>query len=409
MKKVVVIGGGTAGWIVALFFKKFGKDYDMTIIDSSRVGILGAGEGSTPNLQGVLHDLDINERDFLEKTNTTIKEANEFINWSPNGGSFLHGFDEEYRNILYGYHFDARLAAGYFKELGIKRGIKHVDGNITHFTQKENGDVSIIHLEEGIDIESDFVFDCSGFARLVIGGLYNSEWKSYSEYLKCDSAFAYFLPQEEKLELRSKTRTKSIAMNCGWMWQAPLKHRWGCGYVYNSNFISLENAKLEVEEYLGREIEIVKTFKFNPGSYKKTWINNCVSLGLAGGFLEPLEATSIMTLIFSMHRLAYFGIENVERRDEYNDFVNDMNHQMVLFVKHHYNCGRTDTPFWLDNNNSKLPEDLEEILKNGLRDINTNEELLSRISTNSKSPVFGIKNYRIVQLGHSFKVEKTLI
>jgi tryptophan halogenase len=412
--KVTIIGGGTAGWLSALFFQKYGN-HTITVIDSSRVGILGAGEASTPNLQGLLYNLGIGERDFLEKTNATMKFANEFTNWSPYGGMYSHGFEgpgmtEFQKKLMHGFHFDARECAKYFKEIGSKRGISHLDVNIINFTQNNDGDITTIHTEEGIDVETDFVIDCSGFARLGTGKLYNSEWVSYSKYLKANSAIAYFLPQESGITATSKTYTQSIAMKNGWMWQAPLQHRWGCGYVFNDEYISIDEAKSEIEEYIGREIDIVKTFKYEPGSYKTTWNNNCVSLGLASGFLEPLEGTSLMTLIFSIYKLSSLALDNFKNKnivDVYNKYVVDINHQCMLFVRHHYNCNRTDTKYWSDITNSELPIELTNILNN-MDTIKNNDELIRFINPESKSPVFGIYNYQLVDLGHKFKTQKTL-
>ena len=412
--KVTIIGGGTAGWLTGLFFNKKGYD-DITIIDSSRVGILGAGEASTPNLTGLLSYLGIDKMDFVQKTGASIKVGNDFINWSPFGSKYTHPFGrlnktKEENETFYGYHFDARECAKYFTNIAINRGIKHLDANITHFTQNENGDITTIHTEENINIETEFVIDCSGFARLCIGKLYKSKWKSYSDYLKANSAIAYFLPQESGLTITSKTRTQSIAMKNGWMWQAPLQHRWGCGYVFNDTYVTSEEVKKEVEDYLGREIEIVKSFKFDAGSFDETWINNCVALGLASGFLEPLEGTSLMSVIWSLHKLGRIGLENSNSKNRkiYNDYVNNVNYQSMLFVAHHYNCGRTDTKFWKDINDSKLPSDLIEILDT--LEKNTNKEsYIFNIDKLDSLPVVGKPNYQIVDLGHKTKTKKTFL
>jgi tryptophan halogenase len=228
--------------------------------------------------------------------------------------------------------------------------------------------------------------------------------------LKVNSAIAYFLPQENKITETSKTHTQSIAMKNGWMWQAPLQHRWGCGYVFNDTYITNEEAKQEVEDYLGKEIKIVKTFKFDAGLYEKTWINNCVSLGLASGFLEPLEATSVLSLIWSLYKLQNIKLENCtpENRNIYNDYVNNVNHQSMLFVSHHYNCGRTDTKFWKDINNTKLPLDLIKIhrsLENNIED----DSLIYIVSRKDALPIFGKNHYQIVDLGHKSKTTKTFL
>lgn len=412
--KITIIGGGTAGWLTGLFFNKKGYS-DITIIESTKIGILGAGEASAPNLNGLLTQLGIDKIDFIKTTGATIKVGNDFINWSPFGTKYTHPFghptlSKEKNEKLHGYHFDARECAKYFKNIGIERGIVHLDVNITNFTQNDNGDITYIHTEENLDIPTDFVIDCSGFARLCIGKLYKSKWKSYSEYLKVNSALAYFLPQEKNLNENSKTHTQSIAMKYGWMWQAPLQHRWGCGYVFNDAYITIEDAKKEIEEYIGKEIQIVKTFKFDAGGYEETWINNCVAIGLASGFLEPLEGTSLMGVIWSIYRLGDIGLENVniENRKIYNDYIANVNHQSMLFVCHHYNCGRVDTEFWKEINNSKLPNDLIKILSN-IENETDDDALIFIGSKKGKLPIFSKYNYQIVDLGHKKKKEKTFL
>jgi tryptophan halogenase len=407
---VTIVGGGTAGWLSALFFNKFGN-HNITVVDSSRIGILGAGEASTPILPGLLKDLDIDVDDFIKKTNATKKYSNDFINWSPNGGEYTHPFELNYDKVVYGIHFDAKECAKYFKQIGINRNIKHLDVNITNLNQNNVGDVISIDSEEGVTIETDFVIDCSGFARLGAGKLFKSKWISYSDHLKTNAALAYFLPQTENIDQTTKTHTRSIAMKNGWMWQAPLQHRWGCGYVFNDEYISIEDAKKEVEEYIGKEIKIVKTFKYTPGSYEKTWNNNCVSLGLASGFLEPIEGTSLMTLIFSIFKLNEIGLGNYNNNEvvnEYNKYINDINHQCMLFVRYHYDCARTDTDFWLNIKNLELPHELTNIKKN-LYIMETNQDLLNIINLDSNFPIFGLYNYKMVDLGRNVKTKKTLV
>jgi len=413
-KKLVIIGGGTAGWITALYFQKNYQDYEITLIESTELGILGAGESSTPNLAGLLTVMGIDIDDFITNTGATIKTANHFIRWSLNEDSYYHKFQfdadiTQTDSIKYGFHFDARRCGAYFKKIALDRGINHIDAIISNFSKKENGDVSHIHLNNNV-IECDYMIDCSGFARVGVGKLYNSEWKSYSEFLPANAAIAYFLPQESELKNSDATQTRSIAMNAGWMWQVPLKHRMGCGYVFNDNYISIDEAKKEVEDYLGREIEVVKNFKFEAGSYKDTWINNCISLGLASGFLEPLEGTSLMTLIWSVLKLHNLGgIENETNRERYNEFVRDVNYQSMLFVRHHYNCGRVDTKFWRDIQSTKNPIELQAMMDIGFANIKSTSEMMNIINPKSELPIFDMENYTTVSYGQRQKNKKTII
>jgi len=354
MKKVVVIGGGTVGWLTALFVEKFWKNTDVTVIASSKIGILGAGEGTTPNFPGILSKLGINQEDFIEKTGCTKKYGIEFINWRGDGEAFLHNFQQDERQ--YAFHFDARLVAKYLQSISEKRDIKLIDAIVKGFNDDENG-INEIILEDGSTVKCDFVFDCSGFQQLIIGKHFNIPWKSYEDQLMCNSAIAFFLPQNNPNIQNEKTWTKGISMKNGWIWGAPLKHRWGCGYVYSDKYATAEEVLAESEEYYGQKLEVVKHFKFRTGTYEKYWVKNCLSVGLASSFLEPMEATSLMTSIMFLNNFLKYDFDETYR-DIYNEKMLDVNEQNMLFVRHHYTCGREDTQFWIDYKNKPLPEKL---------------------------------------------------
>ena len=410
MKKVVIVGGGTAGWLTALYVKKYWENTDITLIASSKIGILGAGESSTPNFPTILKLLGIDEIDFVQKTKSTIKVGNDFINWRGDGKNVVHTFmggDDS----LHGLHFDARLVADYLKTLSLERGVKYIDNEIIEFKQLDNGDVNKIILSDNTIIQSDFVFDCSGFARLIIGKLYNEEWISYNKYLNIDSAIAFFLPQKDNLNYKSKTTTKSIAMKYGWMWNAPLQHRWGCGYAFNSNYINDIEAKKEVEEYIGEEITIVKTFNFKPGTYKNAWINNCLAIGLSSSFLEPLEATSLLTSIMILQRLKELNFD-VKNKDILNDFFNSINEQNLYFIKYQYMCDRNDTQFWIDQKRVDIPNTLLKMVnRNGELLIKSNDEIKSilGIVNENRKMVFGFYSYSTIYKKNSKKFGNILI
>ena len=410
MKKIVIIGGGTAGWLTALFTQKNWEGADVTIIASSKIGILGAGESSTPNFPDILNGLGIDENDFVKKTKSTIKIGNDFINWRGDGKNVVHTFVGGPES-LHGFHFDARLVADYLKNVSLERGIKYIDNEIVGFNQLDNGDVNEIILSDNTTIQSDFVFDCSGFARLIIGKLYNQEWISYNKYLNIDSAIAFFLPQRDNLNHESKTTTKSIAMKCGWMWNAPLQHRWGCGYAFNSNYIDDIEAKKEVENYIGEEITIVKKFNFNPGTYKNAWVNNCMAIGLASSFLEPLEATSLLTSIMMLRKLKTLNFDS-KNKDRFNDFFTNLNEQNLYFIKYQYMCDRNDSKFWIDQKNVEVPEKLLKMVnKNGELLVKSNDEIKSilGIVDDNRSMVFGYYSYNTMYKKNSKKFGNILI
>lgn len=412
MKKIVIIGGGTAGWLTALYVQRFWGYSNISLIESSKIGILGAGEGSTPNFPGAIADLGIDENDFILKTNTVLKKGIDFINWSPDKSSqFLHDFGN-LNDKVYGYHFNAKLVAEYFKNVALERGVNWIDSIITGFNKDSDDNIKDIKLETGDIVSTDFVFDCSGFARLVIGNEYNSKWISYADQLTTNSAIAFFEPMDTTFELREHANTKCIAMNAGWMWRIPTRGRYGNGYAFSDKYISVDEAKAEVESYLGRPIEIVKTFKYDAGHFKESWVKNCIAIGLAGGFLEPLEATSVMTLIMSLQFINQLGDDRFDNQSYiklYNDYMEDINKQNMLFVRYHYHCYRKDTPFWEELYNMQLPIGLSNLLEyNKVLQIESGDEIMNIIGC-KEFPVFSIYSYRCIWRGHNQKIKKSLI
>jgi tryptophan halogenase len=398
MKKVVIIGGGTAGWLTSLVVNRFWKNVDVTLIESSKIGILGAGEGGTSNFGKMLSLLDINQKEFFERTNSTVKGGLHLYNWTGQNELSKHLFFGEGPNEInksYAYHFDARLVAKYFKETAVSRGVKWVDGEVVDIVNK-NENITELQLKDGNIIELDFVFDCSGFARLIIDGVHKEKWHSYSDYLMMNKALAFFLPQENQYQVDDKTYTEMTSMDCGWMFQIPLQHRWGCGYVFNDKYITIEEAKNEVERYLGHEITLQKVFDFNPGTHKRSWIGNSISIGLSYGFIEPLEATSLMSTIMQLKKLIDINFDegNVEK---YNKWCYQINEQNLNFIRYHYLCERDDTQFWKDCTSMPIPLKLKKILdKNNSITVRNDVELLTSFELEGVEPnelTFFVNNY----------------
>ena len=423
MRNITILGGGTAGWLTSLYIRQLYPKSNIVQISSSDVGILGAGEGSVPLLPTFLRSLKIDENDFIKKTKATYKLGINFENWSSKGETYFHPFSPslnglQYNNITkdlpivanipntiyspfivnaisnnkslddvipsskialnnksphtiqdglkkqtvgYSFHFDARLTADYLKDVGVSRGINVLDGNVSSFT-KDNGNITEVVLESGLKVPCDFIFDCSGFSRLLIGKEYNTEWISYDKQLTVNTAIPFFLPQSDD---HIKPYTRAIAMKYGWMWQIPLQHRWGCGYIFNDKYTNPEEAKKEVEDYLGHPIETNRVFKFNAGRYKDVWVNNCIAIGLSGGFTEPLEATSIMLSILSLSAIDPIALKNRDKEviDEYNTLIASMNNEVVSFLRYHYITGRNDSEFWKDYQlNNEMDGELKYLL-----------------------------------------------
>jgi tryptophan halogenase len=403
MKNIVIIGGGTAGWLTALMVNKFWNDSNVTVIESSKIGILGAGEGGTSNFGKILSILEINQKDFFEKTGSSLKNALQLINWNGDGRVVLHPFTGEQSSQLsliktYAYHFDAKLVSKYFKEIALKRGVNWIDGEITKINNT-NETINTLELLDGKIINLDFVFDCSGFARLITGGIHNEEWIDYSEYLLANKAFGFFLPQANIITDKTITQTKVEAMNAGWMFEIPLQHRLGCGYVFNDKYISVEDAKLEIQERLGTEIQIQKIFDFKPGTYKRSWIGNSISIGLSYSFIEPLEATALMTTIMQLKRLSDVGFDE-SYRDRFNIWCNEINEQNMLFIRYHYLSEKDDTKFWRDVQSMPIPTKLKSILnENGSIIPQNNLELLKTLNLSETSVnelTFLVSNYNTI-------------
>jgi len=413
--KVAIVGGGAAGWLSALYANKISPESEITLIESETIGILGAGEGSVPTLIEFLRFLEINEDEFIKETNATHKLGILFKNWNGDNKDYFHSFNtlhhkfnyayddngeivNEYLGYLYkhnesfqvgeiseqmarlntspfvknsidgtnqianySYHFDAHLVAKYLRKVAEQRGVKRVEGIIQSFTQDSQGNITEIVLEN-IKVNCDFVFDCSGFKRLIIGNLFKSPWKSYTNHLKVNTALAFQIPQfEDKIE----PYTKAVCMKNGWMWQIPLQNRIGCGYVFDSNYITENDAKLEIETLLGHSVTIVNNIKFNAGAYEKVWINNCLAVGLSSAFTEPIEATSIFNAISQLWVLNKAIVNNYDQNfiNHYNQFVNKMNDDVLDFLYFHYITKREDSQFWKEYlNTTTVPNSLQILL-----------------------------------------------
>lgn len=428
-KQIVVVGGGTAGWLSALFLQKnIPYVNDITVIDNSQIGILGAGEGSVPYLIEFLSKIDIDVLEIANSAGATIKNSIKFTNWRGDGNFYYHHFNDslfpnfvsnyttahnlyvleqladkkDFSELLlstqlcnrnkvkfkrnlntsnnefmvygkYSLHFNALQLAAYLKKIGIQRGIKVLDVKVIDAEQDDNGNISTLITESKDEISCDFVVDCTGFQRLFIGKKYNSKWKSYKNSLPVNRAIPYFLELPETDPI--PPFTESIAMSSGWMWRIPVQNRFGCGYVFDSNLLSDDQALDEIEKYYNNKYEIKspKTFLFEAGCFEQVWIKNCLAVGLSSGFVEPLEATSIWVLMVTLQSFVdnldglIYNLES--SRKHVNDKISKMNDEILDFIYLHYCTPRTDTKFWNDFNKTfQIPaktKEFLEIAKNG--------------------------------------------
>lgn len=437
MKDIVVVGGGTAGWLTALILNAYQPEKKITVIESKEIGILGAGEGTVSHIINVLDLLGIPVSDILKHADGTIKNGIKFTNWNGRGkddfyfnpfgvniglnydslntehynhtcmtallsmynrndfknANFPGKVSEEQKVLMipeannnapsdnpifqykplssFALHFDARKLANFLSSVAVSRGVYKVDEIVTDIVSDDTGNIIELKCQSGNVLPCDFVFDCTGFKRLIIGKHFGSKWKSYQDQLTADSAMPFILDQDSKIE----PYTEAIAMKYGWMWKIPVQGRYGCGYVYDSSYISEEEAKREVEEFLGTSIEVPKTFKFNAGCYEETWIKNCVAIGLASGFIEPLEATSIWSSCMSIIDIVAFAdrMENSNQgdRDDFNERTVKRNDEIADFLVFHYMGERKDSQFWKDWKNKVTSKNLKTLTSRWKRTVPT--------------------------------------
>jgi tryptophan halogenase len=470
LKNIVILGGGTAGWLTALYVERVIPDATITLIESDEIGILGAGEGSTPHLINFLDFVGIPASKLVKEADATVKNGIKFTNWKNDNSFYYHGFyvfnrldfdgcniheralsinsaftssialgdsiedfsftskvSEENKalfvykaqttfdpldNILkydgvgmFSLHFNASMLAESLRTVALSRGVIRVEGIVDSIKENKNGDVSEVGVGKK-KIPVDFLFDCSGFAKVVIGKHYKSKWKSHSDKLPVDSALPFFIPIDKEDPIPAYT--ESIAMKYGWMWKIPTKERFGCGYVFDSSLISEEEAKKEIEEYLGYEPIYPRkekgVFKFSAGYFETPWVNNCVAVGLSSGFIEPLEATSIWVTLQSLQNV----LSNVEamasldprHAKHFNKKFCSMSDAVVDFVYFHYMSGRTDTEFWKKFTVDNAPEYVKNMLDSW-------EYRLPQYDDFNKDPVWGMNSWVSVGSGVG-KVNKEL-
>jgi tryptophan halogenase len=354
--KFVIVGGGTAGWLTALYVRKHWPSASVTVIASAEIGILGAGEGTVPSFIDFLEEVNIPVADVIENAKGTIKKGILFTNWQGKGDQYTHSF-----NVLgpdkYALHFDASLLAKYFESIAVARDIKLIDGEVVDI-HATNNTITSIDLKSLPSVSADFVFDCSGFRRLIIGEFYKSPWQSYSDTMPVKRAIPFFLPNNNT---NLPDYTESIAMQAGWIWKIPVQGRYGCGYVFDSNQITDEEAKTEIREYLGHDFVSPKIFNFEAGAYKFPWIGNCLAVGLSAGFIEPLEATSIHMQLITL-KLFKRAFGSVIGSYKLNSDLNELNSDVVSFLYLHYLTKRNDTEFWAKFTQNKMPEKINKLL-----------------------------------------------
>ncbi len=398
---IVIVGGGTAGWVAALMLSRNHPQHTFTVVASSAIGVLGAGEGVTGQLidlvVGQYGDLGIVPEEFFRETKAMPKYGIMHKGWTneidkqyfgpihgtltdlhiPDGittflgshapdkihaGSFwgnlyernispINRFTNEVEISTYGFHMDARATAQYLEKIALQvSNCNLIDSKINEVRLNEQGYIESVILENQQIVSADFFIDASGFSRLLINKL-DAKWISYKKNLPLNAAIPFFINYDESECF--KPYSVAWAQSSGWYWEAGVRDRKGCGYVYCDDFITRDQAQDEIEKSLGKKITPLTHFKFDTGRLENTWIKNCFAIGLAAAFAEPLEATSIHSTIRQVAHLTFEFLK--ETREEtcnpacikaYNNRVNTMFDDFKDFLVSHYLGGRSDSEFW---------------------------------------------------------------
>jgi tryptophan halogenase len=411
VRSVVIAGGGTAGWMAAAaLVRVLGPRLAITLVESSEIGIIGVGEATIPAIALFNKLLRIDEDDFLRQTQGTFKLGIEFVDWYQKGHAYMHAFGAVGRDLAYipfhhywlhdqaqgsagslwdyslnwlaakqarfartdriaetplagltwAFHFDASLYAAYLSRMAQGMGVRRVDGTIAEvLLEPERGDVRALRLADGRELAADFFIDCTGFRGLLIEQALRTGYEEWSHWLPCDRAWA--LPSRRTSPLLPHTR--STALEAGWQWRIPLQHRTGNGHVYCSSYLSDERAReLLVGNLDGEALAEPRLIRFTTGRRKQLWSRNVVCMGLASGFLEPLESTAIHLIQVTIQRLILLFPHRgdcEERRKEFNRAAAAEYEYIRDFIILHYHANnRRGEPFWDACRTMSIPDSL---------------------------------------------------
>jgi tryptophan halogenase len=425
VRRVIIVGGGTAGWMAAAgLSKSLGSNIDITLVESDDIGTVGVGEAVIPLIKSFHALLELNEPDFLRAVNGTIKLGIEFENWGRLGESYFHPFGptgveawaaqfhhywlkaraqgetQVLRNFSleaslaeagkftlesnpqpqYAYHFDASLYAQLLRKMAESWGVSRVEGKVVDVNvDSESGFIQSVQLESGALIDGDMFIDCSGFRGLLIQQVLKTEWEDWSHWLRNNSAVAV----QTSSVAPPAPYTRSTARSCGWQWKIPLQNRVGNGLVYCSHYLDDEAAKTALLANVeGEPINEPRTIKFRTGRRIHQWVKNCVAVGLSSGFLEPLESTSIHLIQNSVLRLVRMfpaaEVDPAEVRQFNNETTTEIEQIRDFIILHYKVTQRTDSPYWVDCRNMDIPDSLAhkiELFASNAKAVRDNNEM----------------------------------
>lgn len=429
-KRIVILGGGTAGWMAANLMAKSWQDQpiEIALVESPDIGIIGVGEGSTPQFKGFMDFMGISEAQWMPACNATYKNGIRFIDWStrPGFSSYFHPFPSQpddysapafFHNsfvrrkaidvaghpdpfflttylaeqakapiaahhfpfeINYGYHFDAGKLGLFLAQTARDLGVEHIQANVSDVRKHTNGDIAALVCEQGTEITGDVFIDCSGFRSLLMQQHLDVGFESFANNLFNDAAVV--LPTEQGDVISSETQ--SIARKFGWSWHIPLTNRIGNGYVYSRRYCDPDKAETELRTALGlldSDVE-ARHLTMKVGQVKKHWHKNCLAIGLSQGFIEPLEATALHIVQETVQSFieCYQDGEFTDKLKTRHNQSLDARYQAIrdYIVAHYRVNSRADTQYWRDNaNNNQLSRSLYDVLQTWVSGKNLSDEL----------------------------------
>jgi tryptophan halogenase len=418
IRSVVIVGGGTAGWMTAsLLSRLYGAKLDITLVESDEISTIGVGEATIPAIKNFNRLLGIDENDFLRSTQGSFKMGIEFRNWGQLGDQYMHGFGKigqdlgwlrmhQYwlkarqlgkashfdnyainvvaarRNrfmparpdmpesplgeIAHAYHFDAGLYVQYLRRFAEGWGVKRIEGRIVSTRLKpENGFVEAVVMQSGAEVTGELFIDCSGIRALLIEGALRTGYEEWGHWLPCDRALA--VPCRSVSPLTPYTR--STAHKAGWQWRIPLQHRIGNGHVFSSGFMGEDEASSILMSNLdGEALADPRLIRFTTGKRKKIWNRNVVAIGLSSGFLEPLESTSIHLIQTNILRLVALFPDRSFRKADQDEFNRQAEFEYTrirdFIIAHYKQTERTDSEMWRYCRHMDIPDTLQQKLDN---------------------------------------------
>lgn len=417
-KSILIVGGGTAGWMAASILLHAWRDQgvNITLVESEDIGIIGVGEGSTPALRKFFGYLKVAEREWMPACNATYKAGIQFSGWSRIKGyenyfhPFYSTFDIEHakdffqqvnarrqgfsaeanpdnyflaaelarqhkapapidreltKHIEYGYHFDSSLLGKFLRDRAKKLGLTHIIDNVTSVKLNDDGAIASIATQAHAELTADFYIDCTGFSGLLINKALQEPVKSFKENLFNDSAVTIATDIDPQ---KTSSATVSAAMPHGWAWKIPLTNRHGNGYVYSADFISPEQAESELRNHLGAaaEQQPARHLKMRVGRIEQHWKKNCLAVGLSQGFIEPLEATALAIVQSTLENFVD-SFDQVLTQDvvaKFNHYINALIDGIRDYIVTHYFLNtRTDTDYWIAcREQTKLSDSLQQLI-----------------------------------------------